>query len=501
MTIDNPVPGREHQREKDTLGSLKEVELPFSGPDQNVETHYVLNNEGFFKRFSLPKIDQSNELKPNFPAVAKEYLAGLLPFVAIVPEDIQRRVQEALSKRFPSGYKIETEGVIIQQSYSALKIREIFGFDHYLSYPTVATHIYDENNEFVKKIEFNFIDKRTAKKIEAIKTKFEGLSDQEKKLFQEKLASLWSSYEQDGLTERLIENEKSVGMLGSLRGLSVIDLSLMILEHKSEANWLDQSYQGNETKFSREQHRILKKRKELYSNGENIEGEALLPTELEVLQKAVDILAMYGTDPSRLDSNLRPSSKEYLENLLVDLSQGFSHYHHNIARGGQMYSFWKKREPGEKYTFFDKLKLIASSKRLIPYKGTYIKGSYFQGIDFGSEEPISLLSLLYGERLKNNLTSPIIFDVVMKKMPTFKHQNGYVRYVDTQLPRSLRRVIIEKEQYIEQTQQILTEAGYQNIEVVTSAQFEAEVLLLQLARRELLREKGLVKTIPANPKP
>ena len=57
--------------------------LPFIHDEQHV---FVTNNPNIYTRFHRPRIDKNQELPPSNIVKIEEWIAGIAPFIAVVPE-------------------------------------------------------------------------------------------------------------------------------------------------------------------------------------------------------------------------------------------------------------------------------------------------------------------------------------------------------------------------------------------------------------------------------
>src|SRR3989304_1001221 len=197
---------------------------------------FVPNN---YTRFHRPRIDKNQELPPSNIVKIEEWIAGIAPFIAVVPEKSQDRIEAFFANDvLAEGQVARVEGVVIQQNYSN-PLLDAFGLSRYLRHPDIGIHIYDESGAFAQKINMHFIDTKTAKRIDTINDQETQMTPDQIATQQERLNRVFTALEEDGVTERLVENQHSIGQIADIRGLSVIDLAEICLKYKSEHEWLE----------------------------------------------------------------------------------------------------------------------------------------------------------------------------------------------------------------------------------------------------------------------
>ncbi len=144
--------------------------------------------------------------------------------------------------------------------------------------------------------------------------------------------------------------------------------------------------------MSNEQIEILLARKAKLDTTQLSEGENLLPDQIEILNKAIELSKNKSTDPTVIRN---------LEKIATDMDQGIYRYQHNIGRGG----FLTKLTSGEvidgKLTYFEFMDRILKSGSLLPFEGTYIKGTYLQGTDLTRDNQENSFKFALGEETKN----------------------------------------------------------------------------------------------------
>ncbi|OGM15050.1 hypothetical protein A3D84_02175 [Candidatus Woesebacteria bacterium RIFCSPHIGHO2_02_FULL_42_20] len=448
--------------------------LPFIHDEQHV---FVTNNPNIYTRFHRPRIDKNQELPPSNIVKIEEWIAGIAPFIAVVPEKSQDRIEAFFANDvLAEGQVARVEGVVIQQNYSN-PLLDAFGLSRYLRHPDIGIHIYDESGAFAQKINMHFIDTKTAKRIDTINDQAQQMSPDQIATTKERLNRVFTALEEDGVTERLVENQHSIGQIADIRGLSVIDLAEICLKYKSEQEWLENTDLNSIANMTPTQLAVLRLRKQGYQKGVVTDGEPILPSDMDIIKHAVE-LARENGDEQIADS---------LQMQLLEAEGGLKRYQHNIGRGG-IFRKLDHAEIEEGYlTFFGLLDKILKSGRLIPRKATYSKGTYLQSVSLHKDDPNDLYNfVLYamnpGERVKNIRARPLIIEIADRHMPTFKHQQNVVKYVPTSLHGSLRRVIVHGDEQIDRVGNILKESGYEDVSVCSVDIWSREIEYLKAAK-------------------
>lgn len=436
---------------------------------------YLTNNPGIQKRLDFTPIINDQPLAPNFKIRAMERLAGLLPFIKTIPNEVQKAFESGVGEMIPAGYIAKMQGVIMQEEYSLLKVPDVFGIGkHSLDYPRVEIHVYDKEGEFVETLVLDFIDKKTQQRMDAINLKLESTSTEKRIQLLAEADKAFDALDSNGLADKLVTNSKSIGNMAQRLGLTKFDVVEGIIRFGNMKEFLiNLDLQAKELHFSPEQKKILKIIQKNITIGEIDPFKKMLPEATLVLDRALQL--------ATIKEGLNGQHINGLSRLALDLHAGYNHFYHNAVR---IEGIDKLLGNGEQVNI-DKLEKILSSGNLLPREGTFTKGEYLAGVDFGKDDLKNMLPLMFEGPEDVNPEIVMIFEVAKKPIPQFKHEACSLTYIPTDLHKCLRRLIVTR-QHMELARLYLDKSQFNNIEVISYEDWLKEVEYISTARDELL---------------
>ncbi len=318
-------------------------------------------------------------------------------------------------------------------------------------------------------------------------------------LYERKFQNLYEAYKADGLFERLVTDENSIGMIGAYRGFDLLDLHEGLLEHGSERDWLEHLSRADFSgiNLSPKQLKTLRLRLKKLREIDAKNHEQIMFSEEDVIRRAIQIARKANDE----------LVEDQLTRMLKDYADGLSRCYHNIGRGGFITKFNPQEIKDGKQSHTQLLKKILGSENpsLIPRQGTYVKGTYLQSVNFVHDNPlenygfileeyldeVGMSNTVLTEYLKNMGSNPLVLDFASVPMPKFKHQVCAIKYVNTSLNEELRRVIVSIPEEKMVVEAILKKAGMENVQVLQVDSWLREVKYLKQAQDQLNEELGL----------
>jgi len=470
---------------------------------------YVKKGDGdnniFIPRFASPQIQPT--VATSLLRQVEEVIAAFSPHFATIPINLQEKIIKAFQSIRKEGEIVEVDGLITPKESPLIKT--IVGFDENLQNPRFNVHFYDkEKKDFQRSIRIIFIDAKTELRIKRINEELNKLNSEELGNYLNYFKKIWNTYSNDGLLERLIANERSLGFMASDKGLTAIDLHELLIKFKSEKEMLKHLVESDFKGLNLDlfQKKVLLARYERYQGEKNVEFvDSIVPNQIDILRKAIELLR---------EKPFGDQEKEEIENYLKELinifQSGKEVFFHNIGRG-ILAKFNPKEFYDGKQHHFERLLRILKSGGLIPAEGAYSKGIYLSVFNLSfdslknfisfliqSYEPeegvknFTLLKLNFSllfEKLKNPFNSPIILELDMNSLPRFKHQTCATCYVGIPKER-IRRIVVETIEDIEKVREVLKQVGM-DIPLITLDRFKKEISLLEEARRKCFQELGI----------
>lgn len=380
-----------------------EEQIPLFNPDtahRHERNFYLINNPGIQKRFDLNRVIKDQVLPPNLKIKLMEVISGIVPFIKTIPVDVQRDFETKVDEMFPPGYQAKMQGVIMQEEYSSLMIADSLGLEKpSLQYPRVEIHIYDDRGEFVETLVLNFIDSKTQKRISKVNSVLEGMSPDERAKADSEIDDFFKALDSNGLADKLVTHEKSVGYMAKRVGLTRLDVAEGLLKYGNVKDFLlSIDVASKKLKLSEDQKLLLieiQKRVELDGMDPN---ERLLPVDTSVVDLALKQAREAGSETSITAG---------LTQLAQDLHAGSNHYYHNAVRIEGMDKVLRNGEQSNAA----KLGVILKSGHLLPREGTFTKGEYLAGIDFGKDDLFKMLPLMLESHATKSPEIVIIFEV------------------------------------------------------------------------------------------
>jgi len=455
--------------------NVMNIDVPLQSAQRRERYFFVTNNPGVYRRFDINKIIKDQKLAPNPKILAMEVVAGIVPFVKTIPIEVQKFIEQELSfECLPVGYKAKTQGVIMQEEYSKLRIPDAMGIGKpSLMYPRIQIDIYDPYNQFVECLVLKFLSPEEEHSLIKLIERIRKMTEGAKTVFFSQLEKLFNLLDTDRLADRLSTNSSSIGSMAKRCGFSILDCCHIILKYENYESWIQEVDPVSPAlNLSDEQRQTLKLKKKFQEKG--IKQETILPNQERTIERAIQIAQNCGATESIISG---------LKQLQKDIKAGLNHYYHNAVR----FEPWETIVKGRVTPNLEKIAIILNSGELIPREGTFTKGEYLAGITFGKDSVNTLTPLMIEGDNHREVPIIVIFEVAEPPMPWFKHQSCSVKYVPVDLRRSQRRLIVRNE-HTSKMRQLIKECGYDNVVVISYDQFLEELDLIEEARNTLIQE-------------
>jgi hypothetical protein len=488
---------------------LEQHPLMINPRNDNSFTIYVTGSiSKLVKRFALPQIKTT--VASSWLRKTEEVIAGLIPSFATIPINTQQEIIDAFTPFTKDGEKVEVDGVIIPDESS--RIKTIFGLDKNLLNPRFNIHFYDKEGNFIRLIKIVFIDEKTKQRINKINQRLKELEKEDKenfKRFEIEFQRIYELYKKEGLLERLISNEKSLGFMASDKGLTILDLLELLLNFKNERDFLNELISSNFKGLNLDtfKRKILVARYERYKELKSNELlDSIVPSSIDILKEAILLIQQESIDQENNQDII-----SYFRYLIDVINDGKEIFFHNIGRG-ILGKFNIEEFYDGKQHHFSRLSRILESGRLIPAKGAYSKGiylsvfnpsydslknflnfliqSYDEKEDRQNYTPLKLNFTLLFESLKNCFNSSIILELEMSPLPRFKHQTCSTCYTDISIER-IKRIIVETEKDFTKIIEIFNKKGLPVPSIITLDRFRKELYYLEKARKQCFQKLGI----------